>query len=135
MSGDSAGVVAGVLIEDEGDRKVGVLFFLMIRRPPRSTLFPYTTLFRSYMSIGRRSRLHPVHTHHRGSLERGKSCPGARDEPRLACRACGLARARGARRRDRNVVLLLGARAPTADPLARARASRGASPQSLGALG
>src|SRR3712207_7175216 len=24
-------------------------FFLMIRRPPRSTLFPYTTLFRSYM--------------------------------------------------------------------------------------
>src|SRR5215510_4733023 len=27
------------------------LFFLMIRRPPRSTLFPYTTLFRS--SAGR----------------------------------------------------------------------------------
>src|ERR1022692_5059560 len=26
------------------------LFFLMIRRPPRSTLFPYTTLFRSYRS-------------------------------------------------------------------------------------
>src|SRR3712207_6904750 len=25
-----------------------VFFFLMIRRPPRSTLFPYTTLFRSY---------------------------------------------------------------------------------------
>src|SRR5438445_13398735 len=25
----------------------GVLFFLMILRPPRSTLFPYTTLFRS----------------------------------------------------------------------------------------
>src|SRR5690554_7846710 len=25
------------------------LFFLMIRRPPRSTLFPYTTLFRSQM--------------------------------------------------------------------------------------
>src|SRR3712207_2159787 len=24
-------------------------FFLMIRRPPRSTLFPYTTLFRSYL--------------------------------------------------------------------------------------
>src|SRR5256885_846396 len=29
-------------------RSTGVhLFFLMIRRPPRSTLFPYTTLFRS----------------------------------------------------------------------------------------
>src|SRR3712207_8278472 len=26
---------------------VHVFFFLMIRRPPRSTLFPYTTLFRS----------------------------------------------------------------------------------------
>src|SRR5947209_18506596 len=36
-----------------GDRLVAsclipnMLFFLMIRRPPRSTLFPYTTLFRS----------------------------------------------------------------------------------------
>src|SRR5437667_9529630 len=28
-------------------RRDGSLFFLMIRRPPRSTLFPYTTLFRS----------------------------------------------------------------------------------------
>src|SRR2546429_6560272 len=27
-----------------------VFFFLMIRRPPRSTLFPYTTLFRSAVS-------------------------------------------------------------------------------------
>src|SRR6266566_7111476 len=26
---------------------VSFVFFLMIRRPPRSTLFPYTTLFRS----------------------------------------------------------------------------------------
>src|ERR1041385_9292546 len=26
-------------------------FFLMIRRPPRSTLFPYTTLFRSIFPI------------------------------------------------------------------------------------
>src|SRR2546429_8906017 len=25
-------------------------FFLMIRRPPRSTLFPYTTLFRSHLA-------------------------------------------------------------------------------------
>src|SRR3712207_9547706 len=28
-----------------------LFFFLMIRRPPRSTLFPYTTLFRSKPSI------------------------------------------------------------------------------------
>src|SRR5260221_6800817 len=27
-----------------------LFFFLMIRRPPRSTLFPYTTLFRSTMT-------------------------------------------------------------------------------------
>src|SRR6266699_5596873 len=33
-------------------------FFLMIRRPPRSTLFPYTTLFRSLRPGGRR-RLDP----------------------------------------------------------------------------
>src|SRR2546430_12396906 len=36
-------------------------FFLMIRRPPRSTLFPYTTLFRSHrdarLRIGRVSEL------------------------------------------------------------------------------
>src|SRR5204862_7885807 len=29
-----------------------VFFFLMIRRPPRSTLFPYTTLFRSRARCG-----------------------------------------------------------------------------------
>src|SRR5437762_8888518 len=42
-----------------------LFFFLMIRRPPRSTLFPYTTLFRSldmlrqggtYLEIGTISR-------------------------------------------------------------------------------
>src|SRR5437773_11571990 len=31
-------------------------FFLMIRRPPRSTLFPYTTLFRSTRSSPSRTR-------------------------------------------------------------------------------
>ena len=29
-----------------------IFFFLMIRRPPRSTLFPYTTLFRSPIPLG-----------------------------------------------------------------------------------
>src|SRR2546422_4547332 len=29
---------------------VSLFFFLMIRRPPRSTLFPYTTLFRSLLA-------------------------------------------------------------------------------------
>src|SRR2546422_7677734 len=32
-------------------------FFLMIRRPPRSTLFPYTTLFRSRGASPHRARL------------------------------------------------------------------------------
>src|SRR5438552_11723462 len=30
----------------------GLFFFLLIRRPPRSTLFPYTTLFRSHQLGG-----------------------------------------------------------------------------------
>src|SRR5258707_7057646 len=34
-------------------RQCGSFFFLMIRRPPRSTLFPYTTLFRSWFAVGR----------------------------------------------------------------------------------
>src|SRR2546426_5087391 len=32
-------------------RALPLFFFLMIRRPPRSTLFPYTTLFRSSKAI------------------------------------------------------------------------------------
>src|SRR2546426_12780742 len=41
-------------------------FFLMIRRPPRSTLFPYTTLFRSVISQleGHVLRLVGVHADH-----------------------------------------------------------------------
>src|SRR3712207_8071606 len=34
-------------------------FFLMIRRPPRSTLFPYTTLFRSMSKGKKRSGARP----------------------------------------------------------------------------
>src|SRR5688572_31838732 len=36
-----------------------LLFFLMIRRPPRSTLFPYTTLFRSVSVAGAAAALTP----------------------------------------------------------------------------
>src|ERR1035437_10500451 len=32
-------------------RALSVFFFVMIRRPPRSTLFPYTTLFRSLYGL------------------------------------------------------------------------------------
>src|SRR3712207_8668958 len=41
-------------------------FFLMIRRPPRSTLFPYTTLFRSDVLLRGRGHAHRA--------------PGPRDE-------------------------------------------------------
>src|SRR3712207_7048925 len=50
----------------------------MIRRPPRSTLFPYTTLFRS-----------PRHPHHRRAHGRRAGqggLPAAADEPRGAGR-------------------------------------------------
>src|SRR5688572_30765990 len=48
------------------------LFFLMIRRPPRSTLFPYTTLFRSTLHSqlsyeGRLACTRAARRHHRGS--------------------------------------------------------------------
>src|SRR5438034_11439539 len=51
-------------------------FFLIIRRPPRSTLFPYTTLFRSRKRPGRIGRLerqldllaHPVRNFRAGSV-------------------------------------------------------------------
>src|SRR5256885_2530773 len=42
-------------------------FFLMIRRPPRSTLFPYTTLFRSGAG--------PVNGRNRLLMERGGLVP------------------------------------------------------------
>src|SRR5688572_31791225 len=44
---------------------MSLFFFLMIRRPPRSTLFPYTTLFRSPLI-----RLNLVQRHFRPILER-----------------------------------------------------------------
>src|SRR6185312_16946220 len=43
-------------------------FFLMIRRPPRSTLFPYTTLFRSPSPA-----CWPVRRWHRGRARRCRS--------------------------------------------------------------
>src|SRR5689334_25056288 len=73
-------------------------FFLMIRRPPRSTLFPYTTLFRSrpttsrpdrargrglaVASLGRRSGAGPAR--HPGD---GRSRPHLHDIPGTAARS------------------------------------------------
>src|SRR2546429_3441597 len=36
-----------LFFDRSSDSNIFFFFFLMIRRPPRSTLFPYTTLFRS----------------------------------------------------------------------------------------
>src|SRR5689334_23933039 len=43
-----------------------LFFFLMIRRPPRSTLFPYTTLFRPRhpAAAGREGRVHQLSLRH-----------------------------------------------------------------------
>src|SRR2546430_5839748 len=45
-------------------------FFLMIRRPPRSTLFPYTTLFRSS-----RRTIRAADSFHSGSGQTQNHCP------------------------------------------------------------
>src|SRR2546422_9679833 len=49
--------------------QVFLFFFLMIRRPPRSTLFPYTTLFRSLADLD--VFIHTSHILRRVSLEVG----------------------------------------------------------------
>src|SRR3712207_6962425 len=64
-------------------------FFLMIRRPPRSTLFPYTTLFRSHQGLSRpaapaaRGRLRGRAHHRLAVLPRGPPAPRDRKSTRL----------------------------------------------------
>src|SRR5437867_10007689 len=56
----------------------------MIRRPPRSTLFPYTTLFRSHRSFGRPSA---HHRHHPGTRTRSEEHTSELQSPYdLVCR-------------------------------------------------
>src|SRR5215471_20561707 len=62
-----------------------VFFFLMIRRPPRSTLFPYTTLFRSPVVAVVDQRQQPAdRTGHDGRSEEHTSELQSRRE--LVCR-------------------------------------------------
>src|SRR5689334_25378858 len=42
-----------ILVRAQAHTCLAFFFFLMIRRPPRSTLFPYTTLFRSKPGPGK----------------------------------------------------------------------------------
>src|SRR3712207_6964169 len=60
-------------------------FFLMIRRPPRSTLFPYTTLFRSEeRSVGRGTILREARAREDEEAAVGCVGLGLGDEARLA---------------------------------------------------
>src|SRR6266567_6910797 len=52
-------------------------FFLMIRRPPRSTLFPYTTLFQSRVD---HQRVQPARLERGRDGRRGRRGSGARSE-------------------------------------------------------
>src|SRR6266536_4339852 len=78
-----------------------VFFFLMIRRPPRSTLFPYTTLFRPRgEGGGRTSRIRRPRWRGRGALARRARGRGGAQHP--AARARRARRGRDAApRRDR----------------------------------
>src|SRR3712207_7067259 len=59
-----------------------LFFFLMIRRPPRSTLFPYTTLFRSVGRVQAESG--------RAAAEEARAEAGPSGAQSAACRAgCG----------------------------------------------
>src|SRR3712207_8491866 len=54
-----------------------IFFFLMIRRPPRSTLFPSTTLFRSHDPHPHQAHLHQARCHDppRGGAARPRPRP------------------------------------------------------------
>src|SRR6266480_6753861 len=60
-----------------------VFFFLMIRRPPRSTLFPYTTLFRSRRSVRLHQRQTALRLACRGQRRRSPGHPRDRKSTRL----------------------------------------------------
>src|SRR5436190_429286 len=79
-----------------------MMFFLRIRRPPRSTLFPYTTLFRSWaepprdVGVGatvRVARGNPQRGHERGAggrvIPRGDGRERRHRDPPLRARVVG----------------------------------------------
>src|SRR6266545_8182882 len=77
-------------------------FFLMIRRPPRSTLFPYTTLFRSDAAAGqepdRRGRGDRLREGIGRARPRADTAPGRRSGP-LRVTGCPPRATRGLRGR------------------------------------
>src|ERR1035441_11121492 len=60
------------------------LFFLMIRRPPRSTLFPYTTLFRSVLTTLSKQAMPMIRYRTRDiSVLAAEACPCGRTVRRI----------------------------------------------------
>src|SRR5439155_11403254 len=72
-----------------------LFFFLMIRRPPRSTLFPYTTLFRSMVPRSCARLWMQSTTSHATSLTRRRPCQNS-------VHSSGLLRKSAARLRSRS---------------------------------
>src|SRR6267142_4150423 len=64
---------------------VCLFFFLMIRRPPRSTLFPYTTLFRSHLE-SLFSDDEPAHTQTRFAVRSEEHTSELQSHVNLVCR-------------------------------------------------
>src|SRR5437660_9919539 len=68
--------------------RIPFFFFLLIRPPPRSTLFPYTTLFRSSAATGKLVNQQDSRTQAAGDIMRGNmvvldkepTSPGLRSE-------------------------------------------------------
>src|SRR5256886_7907947 len=90
----------------------------MIRRPPRSTLFPYTTLFRSEVARDRRDRL--------PALEGDRALQvvtrnGLVERERLEIGPCLVAGVIGAQEVDPGATAVLGRRIPFAHALALAK--------------
>src|SRR5690606_41052950 len=100
-----------------------VLFFLMIRRPPRSTLFPYTTLFRSHrhrrppLPTPRRPRSRPQtrpRARRRNPRRSEEHTSELQSRENLVCRLLlekkklGYRRRRGHRRRNLDVDIVRG---------------------------
>src|SRR6266567_6005137 len=61
-------------------------FFLMIRRPPRSTLFPYTTLFRSQPRVWLGPRPRPDRHHLAWRLRSEEHTSELQSQSNLVCR-------------------------------------------------
>src|SRR3712207_7047962 len=76
-------------MDSSGRSAENIVFFLMIRRPPRSTLFPYTTLFRSRVAgledPGADEDTLGAQLHHHRGVRRGRDATGGEQpDPELS---------------------------------------------------